>query len=233
MIKLEKLQQWLLYTPLGQYVLKSERAFYHNITHNIFGSYSLQIGLAKINLLDKNMIPNRYVVGSDIRCKLLMLPFANNSIDLIVCPHSLEFSTDYLQVLKECYRILTPNGKLLITCFNQNSLFKLLTHKHELMKQAQLIKLPTLKCQLNDIGFSIDGGRFLSYCPPINNTRLLTKLAWMDKIGDRWLPTLANNFALSASKQLVPLTMIPDKKAIYSKNINEQLGIATTCKITK
>lgn len=233
MIKIEKLQQWLLYTPLGQYVLKSERAFYHNIAHNIFGSYALQIGLAQINLLHNNMIPNRYVVGSDMKCNLLLLPFASNSIDLIICPHSLEFSTNYLQILKECYRILNPNGKLLITCFNHNSLFKLLTHKHDLMKHAHLIKLPTLKHQLNNIGFSIDGGRFFSYCPPINNTRLLAKLAWMDKIGDRWLPTLANNFALSASKQLVTPTMIPDKKSIYSKNINEQLGIATTCKITK
>lgn len=43
------------------------------------------------------------------------LPFADNSIDVIICSEVLEHIHDYLSVLKEIRRILKPNGRLAIS----------------------------------------------------------------------------------------------------------------------
>ena len=203
MTKQDQLQQWLLYNPLGQYTLENETVFYHNTVPSIFGYYALQIGLPKINLLETSRINARYVVGYDVKSDLHFLPFGNNSVDLIICPHTLELIDNYDHFLQECYRILIPHGKIVITCFNPKSLFGLLGNKDELLKQANFISLGKLKQQLTDLDFQIHGGKFLGYRPPLHDANSLTKLAWMDKVGDRWLPTFANGYGLIASKEMV------------------------------
>lgn len=45
-----------------------------------------------------------------------LLPFQDNSFDLVFCVFVLEHSTRPAQLLKECTRILTPGGTLMILC---------------------------------------------------------------------------------------------------------------------
>ena len=230
MTKLEKLQQWLLYTPVGRHVLRNERIFYHNSVHNIFGYYSLQIGLREINFLQGNKIPNHYVLDHDIKCDLHFLPFASNSIDLIVCPHSLELSRNYHHILSECQRVLIPNGKLIITSFNRNCIFKYFGKKQAMTNGIDLISLDVLTTQLRELNFSIDGGKFFGYRPPINNAKALSRLAWLDKVGNRWFPTYANNYGLIARKDVVTPTFIPQKKPNFTPEFEAKLGTAKICK---
>ncbi|MFN7094154.1 MAG: class I SAM-dependent methyltransferase [Burkholderiales bacterium] len=229
MANLKKLQQWLLYTPLGRDVLRNERIFYHNSVHNIFGYYSLQVGLPQINFLQGNKIPHHYILTHDIKCDLNFLPFANNSIDLIVCPHVLEYTANYYYFLQECHRILIPEGKLIITSFNKNSLFNLFKHRASITATANLISLETLKKELYELNFRIDGGKFFGYRPPINNTKFLSYLAWLDKFGDRWLPTLANNYALIAVKEQLSPTVIDRIPNTYPEQLSPELGTAKIC----
>ena len=210
-----ELQQWLLYTPYGRYILMNERMFYHKLVHSIFGYYSLQIGLEGINFLQGNKIPNHYKLGNDVQCELNFLPFENNSIDLILCPHVLEFHNNYYHFLQECYRILSPNGKLIVTSFNSNYLFKYVHKTPFALKQSTKIKLETLKYQLQELNFSIKGGKFFCYLPIINNPHKLSNIRWIDKIGDRWFPTMGHNFGLVITKDVV--TPI---KSLYHNQIN-------------
>lgn len=223
MVKLDEFQNWLLLSPIGRYILHYERVFYHNIVPRVFGYYSLQIGLPKINFLQGNKIPNHYILDHDIKASTTFLPFANNSIDLIVCPHILEFTPNYHHLLQECYRILIPNGKIIITSFNKNSFFQRFLRKEQAIKHANFISLNTLKQQLNTLNFFIEGGKFFGFRPPINNAKILSKLSFMDKIGDRWLPTLANNYAIIASKELVTPTIIKSKLQFRELQISPQL----------
>ena len=126
MIKFDELQKWLLVTPYGQYILHHEEVFYHNILKHVFGYYALQLNLPQINFLAKNKIPNQYTINKDIKSNNYFLPFNNNSLDLIICPHILELTPNYYYLLQECYRVLIPNGKIVFTCFNDQSLFKIL-----------------------------------------------------------------------------------------------------------
>lgn len=226
---LEKLQQWLLYTPNGRYTLRNERLFYHNSVQNVFGYYSLQIGLPEINFLQGNKIPTHFVLGHDVLCDLKFLPFANNSIDLIVCPHVLEFTSNYNHFLQECYRVLIPRGKLIISSFSQDSFFCNWNQKSYGFK-INPINLETLKNQLSELNFNIDGGKFYGYRPPINNAKILSRLGWMDKAGDRWFPTYANNFGLTATKDVITPTPITPFTPTYAPGLTPNLGTAKICK---
>ncbi len=202
------LQKWMLHSPLGRYILSTERTLYHNWVHNIFGYYSLQIGFDKINFLQGNRINKHYVIDNDIKCDLHFLPFAENSIDLIICPHILEFLPNYPQFLQECYRALIPNGKLIITSFNPKSMLGLMHKKITPLKNANLIKLEILQQQLQELNFSLEGGKFFCYRPPFKTQATLAKLHLLDKIGDRWFPTFSNSYALFASKEIATPTPI-------------------------
>lgn len=224
-----QLQQWLLYTPLGREILRKERIFLrHNVEH-IFGAYSLQIGLSDINFLHGNKIPNHYTVNVDLKTDLRFLPFANNSIDLIVSPHVLEFTDNYHHVLQEFSRILTPHGKLIISCFNRYSWFGLFKNKVPLLHKANLISLQKLKDQLQALNFQLDGGKFFSYCPPASKTSTLAKFKWLNKVGDRWFPTLANSFAIIVSKEIITPTIIKPKISPIFQSLTPALGAVSTC----
>lgn len=228
MQKLNELQQWLLNTSFGRNILSTEEAFYHNNVQNIFGYYALQIGLTKIDFLSKNKISAKYILETDLKCDLRFLPFDTNSIDLIICPHTLEFIDDYHLFLQECYRVLIPNGKIIINNFNPKSQFGLFGQKNnDFFKQANFINVNKLQQQLYTLNFNICGGKFFNYLPPFSNDNHLSYLEFLNKIGDRWFPTFANCYALVASKELVTPTLIGAKRQFNPQTVFEpNLGVA-------
>lgn len=225
-----QLQHWLLHTPMGREILRKERFFLHNNVSTIFGTNSLQIGLGEINLLHGNKIPNHYTLNIDLKADLRFIPLATNSIDLIVCPHVLEFTNNYHHVLQEFQRILTPQGKLIITAFNRYSWFGFLKSRINILKNARLMKLGQLKDQLQTLNFHLEGGKFFGYTPPFKDVKKIHKYRWMNKVGDRWFPTFANSFAIIARKEVITPTLIKrmDMEAFkIPETVN--LGTAKTC----
>ena len=226
MPNLEKLQQWLLYTPHGQYTLLNERKFYQNAVNNVFGYHSLQIGLPEINFLQGNKINSRFILGKDIKSHLAYLPFENNSIDLIVCPHALEYTPNYEQVLNEFQRVLISRGKLILTVFNCSSFFSYQAKKNNYLKDMEAIKLSTIKQQLYNSNLNIQGGKFLGYCPIFDTEKTISRLDFLDKIGDRWFPTFANVFGLVATKDVIRHIPLNNSPSSYEHKLSPVLGTA-------
>lgn len=216
-------------TDCGRYILYHERLFYHNVVSRVFGYYSLQIEFPQIHFLQGNKITSKYILNHDIKSELTFLPFAENSIDLIICPHILEFTNNYHHLLQECYRILIPNGKIIFTCFNNGSIFKPILKSYTIFKNTNFINLDILKAQLNTLNFNIEEGKFLCYVPPFNNKKVLAKLSFMDKIGDRWIPTMASIFTLIATKELVIHNLIQSNLNMNKLKKTIRLGATTTC----
>ena len=87
---------------------------------SVFGYHALQIGTLpqKRSLFEGSLVNHKVVAGqcglTDVRCRPEALPFAADSIDLIVLTHVLECSNDPHAVLRECERVLVPEGHLLI-----------------------------------------------------------------------------------------------------------------------
>lgn len=222
------MQKWFSITDCGRYILRHEKLFYHNVVARVFGYYSLQIEFPQINFLQGNKISNHYVLNKHIKSELTFLPFADNSIDLIICPHVLEFTPNYHYLLQECYRVLIPNGKIIFTCFNNSSIFKAMLKSQKPFKNSSFINLNIIKSQLNTLNFDIEGGKFFCYVPPINNKKILSTLSCMEKLGDRWIPTLANVFAIVATKKLVTHTLIKSKISISEIKLANELSATCT-----
>ena len=129
-------EKWLQ-SPPGQYVLAWEQKCFDQIVADVFGFHAVQIGMPQINALAENRMPlhallihandrqdqaKRYL-WHQIEGNPNELPFASDSIDLLVLPHVLEFAADAHQILREAERVLRPEGRLIISGFNPASLW--------------------------------------------------------------------------------------------------------------
>ncbi len=92
-------------TPLGRYLQEREQAWFDRTVADIFGFQAIQIGLPGQAFLGQSRIAARWTVDPGPPAQILAdphwLPFPENSLDLIVLPHALEFTSDPHQLLRE------------------------------------------------------------------------------------------------------------------------------------
>jgi SAM-dependent methyltransferase len=187
------LAQWLE-TPLGRYLLAREQAYFDQTVADIFGFHAMQIGLPACPFLSQSRIVSRWTLDCDPPADILAdphaLPFAENAIDLIVLPHALEFTDDPHSMLREAYRVIRPEGQIVISGFNP---FSLLGAKRYFGRaqtppwNGNFIALYRLKDWLALLGFDVVGGRLDFYVPPFSTEQWLHRFAFFEKAGDRSL----------------------------------------------
>ena len=114
-----------LHTPVGNYIRAWEQKHLDALTADIFGFNAVQIGMPQIDALHASRMPYRWLTDNclptgaqeerDIPLVVAhdfsALPFATQSLDLVVLPHVLEFSAEPHQVLREVERVLIPEGQ--------------------------------------------------------------------------------------------------------------------------
>ncbi|MEO8407503.1 MAG: methyltransferase domain-containing protein, partial [Oxalobacteraceae bacterium] len=145
-------------TPAGGYVRAWEQDRFNALTADIFGFNAVQIGLPQIAALNASRMPHRWLTNSHLVPKTALpvtllhdfteLPFASQSLDLVVLPHVLEFARESHQILREVERVLIPEGQVIISGFNPASLWGLrqaagrISGAHFLPQQGEFISLP-------------------------------------------------------------------------------------------
>src|SRR4051812_47642844 len=81
-------------TPLGNYLRERELAYFDRTVADIFGFHAVQVGLPEMPCLAQSRIVSRWTLDYDPPAAILAdphgLPFAENSLDLVVIPHALE-----------------------------------------------------------------------------------------------------------------------------------------------
>ena len=115
-------EDWLA-TPQGQYVLGWEMAKHDVLLADVFGFNAVQIGMPEHDYLRNNRMPFRFrcdtISSRESPCGVYtdihQLPFAAQSVDLVLLPHILEFDDSPHQILREVERILVPEGQVVIT----------------------------------------------------------------------------------------------------------------------
>jgi len=131
----KSLHDWYL-GPKGLKLRDLEATY---LAHAIDVSYRqtvLQIGVLGWEDLfaDMRCFQNYFVVDQSyfddvsakkVKGKFDELPFASESADLVIMPHSLEFETDQHQAIREIERVLKPEGKLLLLGFYPWSISRL------------------------------------------------------------------------------------------------------------
>lgn len=206
--------EWLA-TPLGQYLLAREQAYFDRTVVDIFGYNALQLGLPQTDLLRASRITFQlaadFTAPAALRADFRDLPIASNSVDLVVLPHVLEFSENPHQVLREVVRILLPEAQVVISCFNPWSLWgvrRAFGAKTQYPWNGRFINLPRLKDWLTLLGLEITGGQMSCYSPPCVTERWLARFAFMDPAGDRWWPIAGGVYFLQAVKRVRGLRLI-------------------------
>lgn len=212
------LEKWLV-SPQGRYVLDWECARIDATVADIFGYNALQLGLPRLDLLAQNRIPFRQRAGErgggnlvDVSCDLRLLPFAANSIDLVVLPHVLEFYDDPHQILREVERVLIPEGQVVITGFNPHSLWGLRRRlpgcPRHFPWQGQYLSVTRIKDWLQLLGFEVERPGFGCYAPPCNTGKWLKRWKFIEPAGERCWGFAGGVYLVRAVKRVHSMRLI-------------------------
>jgi SAM-dependent methyltransferase len=217
-----------LETPVGSYVRAWQQQRLDALTADIFGFNAVQLGLPQIDALQANRMPNKWLTdtclpreGSEsgvartvVVHDFTELPFASQSLDLVVLPHVLEFAAEPHQVLREVERVLIPEGQVIVCGFNPASMWGLrqligrLTGAHFLPQNGEFISLPRLKDWMKLLNMEVNRGHFGCYAPPCMTEKWLNRFAFMERAGDRWWPFLGAVYIVQAIKRVRGMRMI-------------------------
>src|SRR5262245_43649020 len=119
--------QWFEACP-GNFILEAEQSALDQYLSTIYGYHLVQIGGVPKYQYNNCIIRDRTLItdtaigcefpGSIVKSSLLELPLQEESVDLFIIPHVLEFSKTPLKMINEVYNILIPGGKVIIISFN-------------------------------------------------------------------------------------------------------------------
>jgi SAM-dependent methyltransferase len=141
------------------------------------------------------------------------LPILSNTMDLAVLPHILEFSTDPQHLLQEYYRVLKPDGYLVILGFNPISLLGLQRlifrnppfAKKKLMTSYKVVgELKKLSCRIESIEpYGLSWCGLNGYAP------------WFAKQFEHYAkkicPVGCSAYLIVAQKKVIPFTLIKSR----------------------
>jgi SAM-dependent methyltransferase len=220
--------QWLA-SPPGSYLFAREQAYFDTAVADIFGYHALQLGLEQVDLLRASRIPLRVQVAPrgavGLRADFRDLPVESNSVDLMVLPHTLEFSEHPHQVLREVARVLRPEGHVVIAGFNPLSLWGLrrsVGRSRDFPWNGRFFHLARVKDWFALVGLEIVAGSMACYAPPCTEQKWLDRFGFMEKAGDRWWPIAGGVFFLQAIKRVRGIRLIVPKwsdRAAPKKNL--------------
>lgn len=215
-------------TEAGQMMLSQQRQQIDRHLGHTKGLIALQCGFTNHFLLSEmsrvrhhiNLLPeqaefsiNQRPSWALLKGELSVMPFSENSVDLILLHHCLEFSHHADQIIKDVVRALKPQGDLLIALFNRHSLLgfsfyldRCLKRNHKGAGQNipayQAIGFRQLRSWLEEENcYPVAVGKGF-YCWPTQNQSHLGK----QEAGNRWLSKVGfwgNGYYLVQARKFV------------------------------
>lgn len=225
-VLLPALRQWFK-SPVGRTVLQEERPLINRAVSDT--------DIAHCNLLKLSVIPDgcpldaqdyrrQFHLGSpaqygfsqvlDAICDFQQLPIANESQDVVVLHHLLEFVDNPHRVLREVERIIVPHGKVIVCGINPYSLLAMRgllgRVKRSAMWQNHRLSIHRISDWLSLLGFDVQDVSYAFHRLPVNkpgfclqHRPLSTKMV------------MGGIFVLSATKYRAPLT--PSVESLRSR----------------
>lgn len=238
------MQQWFE-SPAGRYVLQWEQQVYDQAVADIFGYHALQLGLSALDALAANRMPHRWLACTHaeagaapaLRTDYAALPFAQDSLDLVALPHTLDSHPDPHGVLREVARVLLPGGRVVISGFNPASLWGLRQRREQLCQRLRIGKplLPQplafigplrLRDWLHLLDFEIEVVRHGCFRPLLGSEAWLERWRWMDEAGARWWPFFGAVHFVVAVKRVYGMRLLEPawKRAAAAQSVSVPLA---------
>lgn len=214
-MSIESLDSWMD-SPRGRYLLAWELQQSDRLVADLFGFHALQIGVPAHDYLRNNRIPFKFRLGGSGAVSVLgcseELPFASQSLDLVILPHVLEFCADPHQVLREVERVLMPEGSVIIAGFNPYSTWglrrSLAGNLGSLPWKGQYLSGRRLRDWLSLLGFEARSSHFGCYAPPVASEAWLKRWSFLDSVGERLWPFGGGAYLLHGVKRVAGMRLI-------------------------
>ena len=212
------IDDWYL-AETGQHLFEELEQRLNPILSTTFGYYSLQIGCPGMadRLQESCRIKHQYTLDelgsrARVRANPSMLPFASDSVDLVILMHHLSNTAEPHAVLREAFRILIPEGKLVIIDFNPVSLWGLRHFFQSWLEHVPFTGHLYTARRIDDwmrlLGFDQDRHIRLGYMPPIQRPSITRHLGWLEKSMRTVSPVLGAINLMVYSKNIAPLTPV-------------------------
>ena len=217
---------------------------------DIFGYHALQLGVPELDGLQANRMPHQWLANDhgaadqlDGQPKVVFLtdfaalPFPASSIDLVVLPHTLEFSTDPHATLREVERVLVPEGRVVICGLNPLSLWGLRQRRAHWYRRlgggtlflpdcGEFIGYWRMRDWLRLLSFEVEVGQFGCYRPAVDGEQWLQRFEWMDRAGPRWWPIFGSAYFLVAVKRVRGMRLLSPAWKTAPAKARQQVSVA-------
>lgn len=213
----QALAEWYASEP-GIRVCNQERDALTGMVSDLFGYQLLQLGelgsdaahLAQCPIQRKTLVSHRAepALPGVIVAEVQRLPVASDSVDAVILAHTLDFSPDPHQVLREVERVLIAGGRVIIVGFNPFSLWGLWRlfgrRRGTVPWCGNFLSYPRMNDWLTLMGFGIERMDVMEFRPPTRSGRL----ELIERMGRRFWPMLAGVYMVRAVKRVSRVTPI-------------------------
>jgi SAM-dependent methyltransferase len=205
--------------------LATEKVIVSQWLEKLFGYYLVQVGDPALAGLTKNsQLQHTFLINPENKlysapptlgfCQGVgeALPLASDSVDVLLLSHTLEVVEEPQILLQEAFRVLIPEGYLIITGFMPGLWWGSL-HERYLKKQhiaGRRMGLMALRDGLDAHQLSFLTGELFSFTPLLLHS-MLGQIHWLERWGETCLPFLGNAYAVLAIKHCAGLTPVRPK----------------------
>lgn len=217
-----QLRQWYD-SPLGRRLARFEAQLLNEALPDLFGYYLLQLGrLTADNWLCSSRVSHCTVMdfpptgiadeNSWFQGLPAALPIQTDSIDVVVLPHTLEFSLTPHDILREVDRVLVPEGHVVMLVFNPRSLWMLwrwtLGWRRNVPWCGRFMSTTRIKDWMALLGFDVTAVHGYFYRPPLQRDSIMKRLGLWERVGRRVWPFLGAANLIIAKKRVTTLTPV-------------------------
>jgi SAM-dependent methyltransferase len=143
------------------------------------------------------------------------LPLPDRSVDRLLLVHALEFGEPPNEMLREAWRVLADDGRLLVVTPARRGLWS--SSDRTPFGQGQPYSMSQLVRLLRDNLFTPTTTARALYLPPIGSPTLLRIAPTWERLGRRWFPRFAGVLLAEAGKEIyaaAPARRLKRRRAI-------------------
>ena len=145
--------------------------------------------------------------GNAVRSALVdecELPLVESAIDVALVVHALEFTDAPGEMLTEIWRVLAPQGRLILVVPNRRGVWARFDSSP--FGHGQPFSRPQIANLLRESRFSTVSWSHALYFPPSTRRAVLSAASFVESVGSRVMPAISGVFVVEAVKQVYATT---------------------------